>query len=104
MGESSLKFRGLISESPAFDIAAAFEDIISNIQTGEYENEWEFQNDLSMTFSKAKDGHFRYGPDLLTAAISFRRGDLALVSVSLDGTSVPEIYVLCKFKQTAIRA
>lgn len=84
----------------AFDIETAFEDIIGNVQTGGYKNEYEFQSDLYLTFSKAKDGHFRYYPDLLTAAIEFRRGDLSLVSVSLDGTSVPEIYTTCKFLGT----
>lgn len=49
-----------------------------------------------MTEQSAKDGHFRFFPDLLTAAISFRRANLSLVSVSLDGTSVPKIYTLCK--------
>lgn len=39
-------------------------------------------------------GHFRYLPDLLTAAMNFRRGNLALVSISLDGASPPDIYVL----------
>ncbi|KAJ4424159.1 hypothetical protein N0V82_001207 [Gnomoniopsis sp. IMI 355080] len=79
---------------PAFDLEAAFDDIISNVQSGQYENEYEFQSDLYLTFSKAKDGHFRYFPDLLTAAIVFRRGSLALASVSLDGKSVPKIYAL----------
>lgn len=42
----------------AFDLEAAFDDIISNVQSGEYKNEYEFQSDLYLTFSKAKDGHF----------------------------------------------
>lgn len=42
----------------AFDLEAAFDNIISNVQSGEYENEYEFQSDLYLTFSKAKDGHF----------------------------------------------
>ncbi|KAJ4391823.1 hypothetical protein N0V93_005443 [Gnomoniopsis smithogilvyi] len=79
---------------PAFDVEAAFDDIISNVQSGQYQNEYEFQNDLYLTFSKAKDGHFRFFPDLLTAAIVFRRDNLALASVSLDGKSVPKIYTL----------
>lgn len=104
-------------ESPAFDIDTAFETILSNVQNGVYSGEYEFQADLFRNFNFAKDGqfsflrkathkhthiltvqtgHFRYFPDLLTAAINFRRGNLALVSVSLDGVSIPDIYVLCR--------
>lgn len=50
--------RPLISQNTAFDLEAAFDDIISNVQSGEYRNEYEFQSDLYLTFSKAKDGHF----------------------------------------------
>lgn len=83
-------------EMVAFDIDAAFEELISNVQTGVYGNEHEFLTDLFLTFPKAKDGHFRYFPDLISAAILFRRGDLALASVSMDGVSVPQLYVVCK--------
>lgn len=81
---------------PAYDIPAAFEEIISNIQGGLYANEYEFQADLYAAFNLAKDGHFRYIPDLIGAAIQFRRQDIALASVSLDGVAVPQIYAVCK--------
>lgn len=41
----------------AFDIETAFNDIITNVQSGQYQNEYEFQSDLYLTFPKAKDGH-----------------------------------------------
>lgn len=83
---------------PAFDIPAAFEDIISNVKSGVYANEYEFQADLYAAFNLAKDGHFRYIPDLIGAAIQFRRQDIALASVSLDGVAVPQIYTVCQYK------
>lgn len=85
---------------PAYDIPAAFEEIISNVQGGVYANEYEFQADLYAAFNLAKDGHFRYIPDLIGAAIQFRRQDIALASVSLDGVAVPQIYAVCKCKFT----
>lgn len=81
---------------PAFDIPAAFEDLISNVKGGLYANEYEFQADLYAAFNLAKDGHFRYIPDLVGAALQFRRQDIALASVSLDGIAVPQIYTVCE--------
>lgn len=43
-----------------------------------------------------------FSPDLLTAAIVFRRDGLSLASVSLDGVSVPEIYLVCKCPMTIL--
>lgn len=83
---------------PAYDIPAAFEEIISNVKSGLYANEYEFQADLYAAFNLAKDGHFRFIPDLIGAAIQFRRQDIALASVSLDGVAVPQIYAVCKYK------
>ena len=37
------------------------------------------------------DGHFRFFPDLLTNALTFQR-QIPVVSVSVDGTSLPQIY------------
>lgn len=89
---------------PAYDIPAAFEEIISNVQGGVYANEYEFQADLYAAFNLAKDGHFRYIPDLIGAAIQFRRQDIALASVSLDGVAVPQIYAVCKCTIEAIHS
>lgn len=89
---------------PAFDIPAAFEDIISNVKGGSYTNEYEFQADLYAAFNLAKDGHFRYIPDLIGAALQFRRQDIALASVSLDGAAVPQIYAVCKYISDAVYA
>ncbi|POS72461.1 hypothetical protein DHEL01_v209148 [Diaporthe helianthi] len=79
---------------PAFDIPAAFEDLVSNVKGGRYANEYAFLADLYATFSLAKDGHFRFTPDLIGAALQFRRQDIALASVSLDGVAVPQIYAV----------
>lgn len=89
---------------PAFDIPAAFEEIISNVEGGLYANEYEFQADLYAAFNLAKDGHFRYIPDLIGAALQFRRQNIALASVSLDGVAVPQIYTVCEYIPCALRS
>jgi hypothetical protein len=64
---------------------------LDNIKSGKYANEYEFQADLFRTFNLARDGHFRFSPDLLSKAILFGR-PISLVSVSLDGVSIPKVY------------
>ena len=77
---------------PAFDLPASFQAIQSKLVDGSYTNEYKFQADLFRTFNAAHDGHFRFFPDLLTRALRFSR-NVGLVSVSLTGTDLPEIFV-----------
>lgn len=75
----------------AVDILGTFDTILSNIEASKYGNEHEFQADLFATFNLAKDGHFRFMPDLLSKAVSFSR-PVSLVSVSANGIEIPKIY------------
>jgi hypothetical protein len=58
---------------------------------------------LYQIWARSHDGHFVYYPDLLTKAFEFGR-QLGLVSISKDGTSLPEIKIYGKFfsSQTSI--
>ena len=76
---------------PAVDVWGSLNVILTNIGSGTYANEYEFQADLFRTFNLAKDGHFRFFPDLLTKALEFGR-TVGLVSVSLDGVEIPKVY------------
>lgn len=76
---------------PAVDIWAEFDTILANIKGSKYSTEYEFQADLFRVFNLAHDGHFRFAPDLLSKAILFRR-PISLVSVSIDGVSLPKVY------------
>ncbi len=63
----------------------------AKLESDSYANEYEFQADLFLTvFAPGHDGHFYYYPDALTAAFGFTR-QLALVSISEDGSSLPVI-------------
>ena len=66
---------------------------MDKLQNDTYANEYAFQADLFRTFNLAHDGHFRFFPDLLTGALRFSR-NTSVVSVSLDGTELPQLYIL----------
>ena len=51
--------------------------------------------DLWKLVNSAKDGHFRFLPDILSKALKFTR-NIAIVSVSMDGGS-PKIYTHSEF-------
>lgn len=57
---------------------------MANIESGGYENEYQFQFDLYQTFPLAHDRHFLFYPDLLTKPLDFRR-KVSLASISKDG-------------------
>ncbi|KAH8599179.1 hypothetical protein B0O99DRAFT_591050 [Bisporella sp. PMI_857] len=78
-------------QQPPIDIWGLFTKILSNIESGAYANEQEFQADLYRSFNSVHDGHFRFVPDLLSKAVSFFR-PVSLVSVSKDGMELPKIY------------
>lgn len=77
---------------PPYDFYANFDRIFKNAKKDAYNNEWAFGWDLYKLFQKSHDGHFVYYPDSVTLIFSFGR-TTPLVSVSLDGKSVPEVYV-----------
>ena len=60
---------------------------------------------LYQIWARSHDGHFVYYPDLLTKAFEFGR-QLSLVSISKDGSSLPEIkiYGKCFFCVYILRA
>ena len=66
------------------------EDLSSKLDDGSYDNEYDFQLELFELINSANDQHFSYAPDI-TQVFGFQRG-LNLFSLSMDGTSVPEIY------------
>lgn len=76
---------------PPHDIFAALAKVKENIQGGKYINEYQFQEDLYVSvFGAAHDGHFVFYPDALTRVFEWGR-QKALVSISLEGTSLPVI-------------
>jgi hypothetical protein len=77
---------------PPADILALMDDIESNVQTGEYASEYEFQADIFSTFVMAHDGHFAWLGDIHRAFLFGNPLVDDLVSVSADGVSLPQLF------------
>lgn len=58
-----------------------------------YRNEYAFQLDLNNLFNRAYDNHLAWQPDILAGVMQFQRpAGTELVSVSMDGVALHEIY------------
>jgi hypothetical protein len=75
---------------PAIDLLPGFYNVMANIKSGIYPNEYQFMASLWKLVNSAKDGHFRFLPDILSKALKFNR-NVAIVSISMDG-GAPKIY------------
>ncbi|KAF4628586.1 hypothetical protein G7Y89_g9564 [Cudoniella acicularis] len=77
---------------PPHDIFGYLALVKKNLESDQYANEYEFQEDLYNVFALAHDGHFVFYPDALTKAFEWGR-QRSLVSISKDGVEIPQIYL-----------
>ncbi|GAB7347877.1 hypothetical protein MBLNU459_g5404t1 [Dothideomycetes sp. NU459] len=75
-----------------YDFLATFNAIAANVSAGSYASEYAFGFDLYRSFQRVHDGHFGFTPDSVGLIFNFAR-TTPLVSVSVDGKSVPQPYV-----------
>lgn len=81
---------------PATDIVGRMNEIAANAEAGKFASEYDFQLAIFKTFVSAHDGHFAYRSDIFKA-FGFRNTLASdIVSVSMDGKSVPKLYHLGK--------
>lgn len=81
------------TEKPV-DIMGTLDRMKSQLSSGGFKNEYDFQMQMMSLFDSAYDNHFAWQPDILASAMQFQRPPgTELVSVSTDGMAVPEIYV-----------
>lgn len=81
---------------PAHDLRARLAEVKAKVKNNEYENDYEFQIELfEKVFAPAHSGHLIFYPDLLVNPWYWSR-TVSLVSVSKDGSALPEIYFRCK--------
>ncbi|KAI5206625.1 hypothetical protein E4T38_03677 [Aureobasidium subglaciale] len=74
---------------PGVDILAGLDKLTSLLEDDAYDNEYDFQTDVSRIFSSAYDGHLAYVPDI-TAVFAFGR----LHTEDLDDSGVPSYFSL----------
>lgn len=77
---------------PSHDIFGSLAAVKTNLEDSKYANEYEYQEDLFQVFARGHDGHFAFYPDVLTKAFAWGR-KRSLVSISEDGTSIPQIKI-----------
>lgn len=87
---------------PAVDVMGGLDRLEDNLNNNFYDNEYDFQLDLYKVFAAAYDGHLSYTPDILGIFIWVRLLSeqvvqglpqfYQLISVSSDGTSLPQVY------------
>jgi hypothetical protein len=80
---------------PAVDVFGSLATIKENLKTDFYTNEYQFQADLYQIFSNTHNGHFVLYPDLISKAFDWSR-EVSLVSVSLEVSVLPNIYITGK--------
>ncbi|KAK7535013.1 uncharacterized protein J3D65DRAFT_646717 [Phyllosticta citribraziliensis] len=85
-------------DNPAVDILAGLQNISDTVGKGGYSNEYDVQIDISNLLNKAYDGHLSYLSDIAGILLFGRLG--RLVSVSHDGSAVPEVFLFEDLKQT----
>jgi hypothetical protein len=80
------------TEKPV-DIMGELDSMKSRLSSGGFKSEYDFQMQILDVFNRAYDNHLAWQPDIIASAIQFQRPPgTELVSVSIDGTVVPEIY------------
>jgi hypothetical protein len=76
---------------PAVDIMGGLDQIVGDIDSGKFANEYAFGWALYTLIQSAHDGHFTYVPDSVGGIFQWGR-NLPLVSVSEDGEQLPAVF------------
>lgn len=85
----------------AVDIIGGLDDIKTKVGNGGYDNEYDFENDISLLIAKAHDGHLAFDGMAASGVFRWRRTrQIALISASSDGNEVPKVYAVSDFNST----
>lgn len=76
---------------PAVDIMGGLDQIVNDIDSGKFTNEYNFGWALYTLIQSAHDGHFSYVPDSVGGIFQWGRR-VPLVSVSEDGEQLPAVF------------
>lgn len=77
---------------PPVDIIGGLDQIVGDIDSGRFKNEYDFGWALYTLIQSAHDGHFSYIPDSVSQIFNWGR-PIPLVSVSEDGKQLPSVFV-----------
>ncbi len=80
---------------PPVDVVGGLAKIATNVAAGAYISEYDFQTDIQALLISAKDDHLSFDGDA-TSVFSFTRA-INLVSVSVDGSQIPQVFAAGMF-------
>jgi hypothetical protein len=82
---------------PALDLVDGLNNIMNNVKSSGYSNEYDFERDIADLFTGAYDGHLTVKPMLIGSFFSLRP---RLVSISDNGANVPKVFFLSDINTT----
>ncbi|KAF2733402.1 hypothetical protein EJ04DRAFT_439222 [Polyplosphaeria fusca] len=83
------------------DILGGLDDIKSKVDNGDYDNEYDFENDVAVLLNKAHDGHLSFEGYAYGGVFRWRRSrQVSLISASSDGSEVPKVWAVQDFNKT----
>jgi hypothetical protein len=78
-------------QQPAVDVSEVLQQIQSNVTAGNYKNQYSFEVDIQRLVNRMHDSHVTLGAGILDAFTFI--SPYSIVSVSVDGKELPEIYI-----------
>lgn len=79
--------------NPAVDIIAGLDKIKSDVESGQYDNEFDFESDIAAFMAKAHDGHLGWNGMAYAGTFVWRRSsNIALISASRNGSQAPQVW------------
>lgn len=79
---------------PATDLIGTLDKIEKRAADKCYKNQWEFDTDVNNMINSAYDGHLYVST--CSSSVMIYKNDVPLVSVSSNGTAIPEVYTFGK--------
>ncbi|EOA84180.1 hypothetical protein ACJQWK_01264 [Exserohilum turcicum] len=87
--------------NPAVDILGELDTLKGNVESGRYDNEYDFEADIAALLGKAYDGHLGWNGMAFAGSFLWRRSsNIALISASTNGSDIPQIWALKDFNNT----
>lgn len=80
------------------DLIGGMKQLRDQVSAGAFSSEIDFQTNLTSLIGQAHDGHLLFLADALNVFIYERSNLGQLVSISEDGTSIPQVYVLGRYQ------
>lgn len=91
--------KGYVNEP--VDILGGIDEIWKKVNSSSYTNEFDFENDIAVLFTKAHDGHLNFDGYAYNGVFRFRRSrQITLISGSNDGKERPKIWAVGDFNRT----